>query len=443
MYDFKAFLHYNYLAWFKAKGQHYRLTPKRIFALAVFLLIYIPTEIIVWICFGLDEIFFPAYHQQQVKSPIFIIGNPRSGTTFTHRLIEKDRSTFTAATSWELIFCPSIIQRKIIWAIRDVLQILKVPFNKTMNEINENISFNKSAHKIKLNGSEEDEHWLIHIWSTATLYPFYPIKEPTLKHYHFDQAFPQAERLRIMGFYRRMVQKHLFAHGGDKIFLSKNPSFTAKIETLQEIFPDAKFVTLVRNPFDCMPSMMNYMASGWKLFGSPLEPYPYKEEFFEVMRHLYLYPAEYFQGQPDACMFIKYDELVRHPDEVIMDMYDWLDLPMSYRFSEILRRETRHQQNFRSKHEYDLAEMGLSEELIFREYEEVFQYYEFETHEFELPERKAWQGRGWQQNWKARRILRRERRLQRRLQRRIHRRERKGQPTTAGTAHPTHDPQRF
>jgi hypothetical protein len=89
MYDFKAFLHYNYLAWFKAKGQHYRLTPKRIFALTVFLLIYIPTEIIAWICFGLDEIFFPNYRMQEVKSPVFIIGNPRSGTTFTHRLIEK------------------------------------------------------------------------------------------------------------------------------------------------------------------------------------------------------------------------------------------------------------------------------------------------------------------------------------------------------------------
>lgn len=444
MFDFKAFLHYNYLAWFKAKGQHYRLTPKRIFALLVFLLIYIPTEIIAWICFGLDEIFYPNYRNQEVKSPVFIIGNPRSGTTFTHRLIEKDNDTFTAATSWELIFCPSIIQRKIIWAIRDFLNLLKVPFVKTMEEINENISFNKNAHKIKLNGSEEDEHWLLHIWSTATLYPFYPLKEETIKHYYFDQEFPREERMRIMGFYKRMVQKHLYAHGGNKILLSKNPSFSAKIETLQELFPDARFITLVRNPFDCMPSMMNYMASGWKLFGSPLEPYPYKEEFFEVMRHLYLYPAEYFQDKPEECMFIKYDELVSHPDEVVIDIYQWLDLPMSYKFSNILDQATNKQRTYRSKHQYDLEKMGLSEEMIFNQYQEVFQYYEFETHEFELPERKAWERKGWKQNWKARRILRRERRLQRRLNRRINRKERKGQPrTAAGSSQPSQHPQRY
>ena len=277
MFDLKAFLHYNYLAWFKARGTHYRLTPKRILALSVFLMIYIPAEIINWICFGLDEIFFPKYRQQEIKTPVFIIGNPRSGTTFTHRLIEKDTETFTAASSWELLFCPSIIQRKLIWAIRDFFKWLKVPFKKTLDDINENISINKSAHKIKLNGSEEDEHWLMHIWSSPTLYPIYPIKEPTLKYFLFDQELPHAQRIRVIEFYKKMVQRHLFAHGGNRILLSKNPSFTGKIATLQEVFPDARFVTLVRNPFDCMPSMMSYMASGWKLFGNPLEPYPYKE----------------------------------------------------------------------------------------------------------------------------------------------------------------------
>lgn len=445
MFDFKAFFYYNYLAWFRAKGQHYRLTPKRVLALSIFLLIYIPVEIVTWICFGLDEIFYPQYRKQEVKTPVFIIGNPRSGTTFTHRLIEKDRNTFTAATSWELVFCPSIIQRKIVWVIRDFLKLLKVPFNKTMDEINDNISINKSAHRIKLNGSEEDDHWMIHIWSTSSLYPIYPIKEPTKKHFLFDQEIPHERRLKIMEFYKRMVQRHLFAHGGNKILLSKNPSFSGKIATLQEVFPDARFVTLVRNPFDCMPSMMNYMASGWKFFGNPLEPYPYKEDFFEVMRHYYLYPAEYFQDKPDECLFVKYDELLSQPDEVVIDLYDWMGLPLSDDYASLLEEETRQQKTYRSKHQYDLQQMGLSEEKIFEEYQEVFQYYEFETHDFELPERKAWQIKGWKQNWKTRRILRKERRLQRRLNRRLNRKQRKGQPSTAaaGSTQTTPHPQRF
>jgi omega-hydroxy-beta-dihydromenaquinone-9 sulfotransferase len=421
MYGIGAFFYYNYLAFFRARGTHYRLTPKRIFALTVFLLIFLPSEILNWIGFGLDEIFFPKYRQQVVKTPVFIIGNPRSGTTFTHRLLEKDTDTFTTTTSWELLFAPSITQRKIIWLLRDLLDLLKVPFKRTLDDINESISMDKSAHKIRLNGSEEDEHFLIHIWASAVLWPIYPIKDTTLPHFFFDKMIPHDNRLKIIGFYKNMLQRHIYAYGGDKILLSKNPSFSGKIDTLLEVFPDARFIDLVRNPFECMPSMMNYMASGWKVFGSPLEPYPYKEEFFEVMNHYYLYPAEYFQDKEEVCTFVKYDELLADTDEVIIDLYQWMNLPLSEKFEAILEQETSQQRTYRSKHAYDLTEMGLTEEMIFSAFSEVFQYYEFESHEFELPERPAWQRKGWRQNWKKRRLLRREKRQLRRQKRRSRR----------------------
>ena len=140
-------------------------------------------------------------------------------------------------------------------------------------------------------------------------------------------------------------------------------------------------------------------------------------------------------------MFIKYDELMAQPDEIVIDFYQWMDIPIANEYINLLEKETRRQKTYRSKHQYDLSEMGLSEEMIFREYEEVFQYYEFETHDFELAERPAWQVRGWNQNWKTRRILRREHRLQRRLNRRSVRRERKGQPNTgAAQANPPSQP---
>ncbi|MCW8830439.1 MAG: sulfotransferase, partial [Gammaproteobacteria bacterium] len=43
----------------------------------------------------LDELFFSAYKQQNVK-PVFIIGQPRSGTTFLHRTLANDTETFVA-----------------------------------------------------------------------------------------------------------------------------------------------------------------------------------------------------------------------------------------------------------------------------------------------------------------------------------------------------------
>jgi hypothetical protein len=36
---------------------------------------------------GLDRVFFRGYRKQPIDRPIFIVGNPRSGTTFLHRLL--------------------------------------------------------------------------------------------------------------------------------------------------------------------------------------------------------------------------------------------------------------------------------------------------------------------------------------------------------------------
>ena len=48
-----------------------------------------------------DGLFFPGFKKQQVKSPIVLIGNPRTGTTFLQTLLHTD-PTLRALELWEL-----------------------------------------------------------------------------------------------------------------------------------------------------------------------------------------------------------------------------------------------------------------------------------------------------------------------------------------------------
>lgn len=440
-FDLAAFLRYNFRSFFRTRNQHYRLTPKRLFALSIWLILYTPAQIINRFFFLLDEILYPAYRKQEVRQPIFIIGNPRSGTTFLHRMMDKDKQHFTSFAAWELIFAPSICQRKLIWGIGAIIRWLGAPVKKVISHFNNSLSFEKNAHKIKLDEAEEDGHLMVHCWASEDLWPIYPIKEEVFPYFFFDRDIPYEKRQKIMAFYKNMVQRHLYAHGGECILLSKNPSHTAKLASLMETFPDARFIDLARNPFESMPSMLNYMSAGWKVFCDPLEPYPHKDEFFEVMNFYYLYPVEFFQQYPDACNFIKYDELVSSPDEIIEDLYDWLDLEITDSFSEVIDQETEKARQFKSRHNYSIEEMGLSEAQIFENFTDVFAYYEFEPHEQELPDRTLlWQLRGWRQDWKTRRILRRSRRLQRRVDRRTRRRQRRLEPGLRSNPASSHNP---
>jgi omega-hydroxy-beta-dihydromenaquinone-9 sulfotransferase len=91
---------------------------------------------------------------------------------------------------------------------------------------------------------------------------------------YFDESLPPEERQRIMGFYRSCVQRHLYVDGGKRHFVSKNPAFSGKIETLAEFFPDARILYLARNPLDMLPSTISWLGFAWRVFGSPLEQYP-------------------------------------------------------------------------------------------------------------------------------------------------------------------------
>ena len=43
----------------------------------------------------LDEVFYPNYRKTKLKDPVFIISNPRSGTSYLHRLLCLDEDRFT------------------------------------------------------------------------------------------------------------------------------------------------------------------------------------------------------------------------------------------------------------------------------------------------------------------------------------------------------------
>ena len=405
-FDFPAFFRYNFKAFFLTRGKNYRLTPKRFLILVLWLILYIPNEIIYHFFLLLDEIIFPRYRKTEVKKPVFIIGNPRSGTTLLHRMMDKDQENFTSFKVWELIFAPSITQRKLIWAWIKFAKLLGAPVQKVLQLLNKRITKRTKTHTVRIDAAEEDDHILIHGWCSSTLWALYPIPEEMLPYFYFDRDIPRAQQDRVMKLYKNMLQRHLYAHGGKLTLLTKNPNQAGKIESLLRFFPDARFINLARNPMETVPSMMDFMAAGWQIFCNPLEPYPHKQEFFEVMGFYYRYPIEFFKDKPDTCYFIRYDNLISDPEGMVREVYDFLDLELSEKFAATLQQEAEKSRNFRSEHVYSLEDMQLTEEQIVENFSDVFEFYEFGTEKTDFDEKGVFiKLRDWQLARKQRRRL--------------------------------------
>src|SRR5438093_6669121 len=61
---------------------------------------------------ALDHVCFPAFRRVEVRTPVFIIGHPRSGTTFLQLLLTQT-GEFCTFSAWE-IFLPSLVIRRLL-----------------------------------------------------------------------------------------------------------------------------------------------------------------------------------------------------------------------------------------------------------------------------------------------------------------------------------------
>jgi omega-hydroxy-beta-dihydromenaquinone-9 sulfotransferase len=377
-FNFKLFFRIAYHSLFKTRNTHYRLTPKRILLMTIFFTLYPLVELFNFFCFWLDDIFFPGYHQQEIRKPIFIVGNARSGTTLLHRMMAHDEESFTSLATWEILLAPAIIQRKFIWALTAIDRRIGKPMHFLVDRLERAIP-GPNAHKMGLNEPEEDEYLLAHNFSTMILWTIFPVRDELIDLFYFDeQVSPEAQK-KSMDFYYACIQRHLYAHGGDKTLLSKNPSFTARIQALRTWFPDARIISTNRNPLEMVPSLMSWMSAGWHTFCNPLEKYLFREEVLRLTHYYYWYPLELLHDAPvDRYAIVRYDDLTADPEAVITGIYQQLEIDMSPIYARKLKASSEKARAFQSRHNYSLNEIGISRDEILSHYEDIFEFFDFD-----------------------------------------------------------------
>jgi hypothetical protein len=380
LFNFKLLFQVSYRSLFHTRDTHARLTPKRLCALFIIALLYLFAEITCWLGLLLDELFFSGYRRQAVRQPVFIIGPPRSGTTFLQRLLALNEERFSSMKSWEVMFAPSVTQKKIFTALGRLDSLCGSPLYRLVRAAETRIFKGFSEfHPASLFEADEDGMILLHIFSSATAFFFLPVVEEFWPYIVFDQELDPAHRARIMGFYKRCVQNHLYAFGTDKIFLSKNPMFSTMVQSLDEVFPDAKFIYLARTPFETVPSTVSLVSYYFNTVMSPLEPHPYLDDQLEILSLYYTYPLMKFEALPASRQAtIVYTVLVEKPEQTATDLYARFGIELSPTYTLALKKAQEKARRYKSRHAYSLEKFGLTTETIIKRYESIFNRFGFD-----------------------------------------------------------------
>jgi hypothetical protein len=108
----------------------------------------------------------------------------------------------------------------------------------------------------------------------------------------------------------------------------KSPTHSCRIPTLLELFPDARFVHIVRNPYAVFPSTVNLWKTLYELHGLQRPHFRGLEEHvFNTFTHLY---DRLEQGKPligpGRFHELRYEDLIADPIGEMRQLYDGLEL---------------------------------------------------------------------------------------------------------------------
>jgi len=351
---------------------------KRLFLTIVLVFALLLLAISTFIFRVLDELLFPAYRKTIVKQPVFILGNPRSGTTFLHRLLCLDEQRYTAMKLYHTII-PAISFYKLIDFLAVIDAKIGNPGNAVVNWINR-IFFAKweNIHPTGLNKTEEDEGFYIFTFLTVAVC----LLCPYMKHFKYltiIDNFDEATKSKLKTYYKSSIQRLVYATGSHKILLNKNVISTGRINLMLSVFPDARMVYLVRNPKETIPSFISMFSVSWALISPEVTK---NKEAYKTLGCVAIDFYKHFHLQKEKInkinlLSLTYNELVKSPKATIIKIYEYFNLPVTDNFILKIETELKKSTHKAGKHQYTLEEFGFSAAEIETELKQIYNTFQF------------------------------------------------------------------
>jgi hypothetical protein len=261
-------------------------------------------------------------------TPLFILGHWRSGTTHLHNLLGR-LPDHTYPTVYQVIFPTSFLTTG------------KVIPRLTEKFLTETRTYDAVKHG--WNEAAEDEIALAKLTGLSPYlsFMFHEIGARYERYIDFIEAMP-AERELWKKEFIRFIKRIMIATEGKRVVVKSCPH-TARIRLLLEMFPDAKFVFIHRNPYRTFESMMHMRShTDWEnFFQTPPENWEDRSErealilgeriFTRYLEDRALIPS-------DRLIELRYSDLCGHEEQHIARIFDQFDLPGWDRAEPVLKQ---------------------------------------------------------------------------------------------------------
>lgn len=179
--------------------------------------------------------------------PVFILGHWRSGTTFVHNVLSCDKR-FGYNTTYQTVF-PHLM----LWG--------QGFFKKSMSWL---MPDKRPTDNMELAVDlPQEEEFALSNMMPYTYYNFWFLPQYQQEYADRFLTFKDIHKEELDTFeetFKKLIKISLWNTKGEQ-FLSKNPPHTGRVKELLKMFPNAKFIYLVRNPYTVLESTRSFFSN--------------------------------------------------------------------------------------------------------------------------------------------------------------------------------------
>lgn len=297
----------------------------------------------------------PEIHDVPIRRPLFILGLPRSGTTFLHRLLAQD-SKFRWLRLWELMQpCPPpALSNANIDPRIDAAQTLTQKYRKLAPAFH-------TAHFLDAQIPEEGNPLFEHAFSNI-LFELRAHVPSYGKWLRTQNMVPQYQ------YFRQQLQLLSWKWPGQ--WLLKAPVHLRHLSPLLEVFPDACIVQTHRDPCSVVPSVCSLAALVRSIYADNIDFSEVGKDWLEIVAHSHNQGGQYRRHSDSVPICdVEYTDLLSSPLAVVHHIYAFFGEVLSPESADKMQRWLNsNPQSKHGSHSYSLEQFGLSKAEVMEKF---------------------------------------------------------------------------
>lgn len=311
----------------------------------------------------LDRPLYPSLATTPIPPPLFVIATPRSGTTFLHHLLALDEERFVSFKLYQTL-APSILLERAIGHLQQLDQKVGLGLESLLDAIDRRMFTSwDGIHRVGLRALEEDENLFVYSLVSPALYMLFPAIRALPELVNINGLGGKAIR-RLASDYRESVRRLVYLSGGQRAPLIKNVLLPSRLPVAERAFPDARYVHIVRDPREAIPSAVSLFYAMWQSHSPAIAANSPETRALAGMflEHYRILCDEGRRQPPERWASVRFEALIEDPVRTVEGIYAGFGWQVTDRFRARLEQATADSRRFKSRHQYDLAQFGLTDD---------------------------------------------------------------------------------